>query len=126
LSRRCIYFWKDNVYFQCNKHILCEVGGEARCDWDERDPVFAHNPLSKLPPRSATAQMRRRWDLDIYKSIIERYTKRVLSYPSDIQNAFAGLTSVLEGHFEGKLLHGLPGSVFDLVLLWTPAARLKS
>ncbi len=129
LSRRCIYFWRDCVYFQCSRKILCEIGGSGEEVWDPSEPGVARNPFpellrghqSSLSP-GLGCQL---WDLEAYKHIVEPYTKRSLTFPMDIQNALSGLITFLEARFIGKMIFGLPAPVLDLVLLWTPAARIR-
>jgi hypothetical protein len=49
-----------------------------------------------------------------------------LSYPSDILNAFAGISTAIQKYIGGELIAGCPSRYLDLVMLWNstePAVR---
>jgi len=50
-----------------------------------------------------------------YLDRIESYTKRNMTYPSDILNAFAG---ILHGMYGEDTFYGLPVGAFDRAILW--------
>ena len=56
---------------------------------------------------------------------VESYTKRKLSYPTDILHAFSGILRALQERFEGRILSGLPAAVLDITLLWVPMQTLS-
>ena len=60
-----------------------------------------------------------------YKSMVENYTIRELSYLGDILNAFAGVFAVLGERLQSRTLFGLPANFIDLAFLWTPAGHLE-
>lgn len=60
------------------------------------------------------------YGLKVYRFLVELYTKRQLSYPSDILNAFAGIGKALEERYGGQMVQGLREAVLNLALLWTP------
>ena len=59
-----------------------------------------------------------------YHQIVETYTSRQLSYPSDILNAFRGIEAVLRPLFRSDFVFGLPRSEIDSQLLWQPTGLL--
>lgn len=62
-------------------------------------------------------------NIEIYSKIVEEYTKRTLSFPEDIFNAFLGISSKLASKFRGPFVYGLPSTEIDIALLWRPAQR---
>ena len=124
LSRRCLYLTHWHAYFQCQENLKCEgwEGPIARNVSHHR----ALNPLSDLRKfLSAQSQGRRTlvWKeaFDIYVKLVHTYTRRQLSYPSDILNAFCGLSTVMEQLCRGPFTCGLPKAILDLALLWAPS-----
>jgi len=61
-----------------------------------------------------------------YGDIVALYTARTLTYPNDILNAFAGVSTALSQRFFGgnPIIQGIPLSILDAGLLWHPAAKL--
>ena len=65
-------------------------------------------------------------DFDVYKDVIEMYTKKQLSYSTDILNALACILAVVRSRIGGELVAGCATRYLDLSLLWTatePADR---
>jgi hypothetical protein len=57
--------------------------------------------------------------LESYNTIVSDYSKRRLSYQSDIENAFAGLACALEEWCEGSpVLHGMMSNTLGLSMMW--------
>lgn len=135
LSRRCLYFSENYVYFQCGQRdlILSECGINERIlndrDYSAREPKVSitttlDNPLSELGMSliDRTAEQKRVATFKAYSSLVDKYTRRQLTYDSDIVNAFMGTFKALEP-FQGQVLCGLPLLMLDLALLWTPCGR---
>jgi hypothetical protein len=76
-------------------------------------PVALMSLVSELP------------DLDLWETLILRYTSRKLTFESDITRAIAGATSVLASRFPGGIIHGVPLFFLDVTLLWQPAWRIS-
>lgn len=116
LSRRCLIFAGDRVYFQCRQMVMSQEifpdrGGNGwSLDW-------INSPLRTL------AELRHKafW---FYMKSIRLYTGRRLSKSRDILAAFEGVSWLLEQHLNAPLLYGLPTSHFDLALLWMPLGDL--
>ena len=120
LSRRCLYFTNDYLYFQCGREVLDE------CDSTEcapstiiDNPLFNLQELVDLEPETGLFKT-----FTAYAKLVEKYTLRKLSYESDILNAFSGLFAVLNEYFQSDIISGIPASALDLALLWAPAAKL--
>ncbi len=120
LSRRCLYFTNDYVYFQCGREVLDECGStECAPSTIIDNPLFNLQELIDLEPETGLFKT-----FTAYAKLVEKYTLRKLSYESDILNAFSGLFAVLNEYFQSDIISGIPASVLDLALLWAPAARL--
>lgn len=135
LSRRCLYFSSEYVYFQCQREIFCEhehskllhnVTGDETLGLSETrvQPSYhgqVENPLASLSqnaPRSEIDYIDKVFDT--YKSVVQLYTKRKLTVSADIINAVSGILSVIAGHFQSPFVAGLPGIALELALLWSP------
>lgn len=59
---------------------------------------------------------------EAYCSVVQAYTRRHLSFPADILNAFAGVSARLEEAFATNFISGLPWSIIDFALMWVPAS----
>ncbi|CZR54195.1 uncharacterized protein PAC_04078 [Phialocephala subalpina] len=51
---------------------------------------------------------------------VDEFNRRKLTFPEDIQGAFAGITTLLSRSFYGGFLFGLPLLFFDIALCWQP------
>ena len=136
LSRRCLYFTSRYAYLLCGREAINECGTREPVhfkpeEWerpkgaDSIVPSFISNPLFNLQELVEFGfEVRQYKAFAAYIKLVEKYTLRKLSYESDILDAFSGLFAVLNEYFESDIISGLPASVLDLALLWTPAARL--
>jgi hypothetical protein len=129
LSRRCLYFSANYVYFQCNQETVCEttLSGPAEDFGGVPKPLSLakDNPLTNLKEiANVSKDERMRRTFKVYKELVEMFTVRNLTVPSDILNAFSRLLSVLGEYFESSMVSGLPAAGLDLGLLWTPAQQL--
>jgi hypothetical protein len=128
LSNRCLYLSSHQAIFQCRMQCVTEAEWttglpcEARDDFIYYDPgtgtstgafdfpnpltEFLHNPQSLLMF----------WNT--YRQLVTSYTTRILSYPSDILNAFSGITSILEHYWPTEFVQGLPVSFLTKALFW--------
>jgi hypothetical protein len=61
-------------------------------------------------------------DIGEYEGLIQSYSERVLSYETDVYNAFAGVSRELTRRLDTDLCHGIPTVYFDWFLLWGPLA----
>jgi hypothetical protein len=60
-----------------------------------------------------------------YTKLVEDYTNRALTNPSDTLEAFSGVTSVLARFSGSGFISGLPEAILDLVLIWIPGGPGK-
>ena len=136
LSRRCLYFAPDAVYFQCSQETLSEGGANeqfeafmldklALSDNHILEKANRNNPLSDLNVvYDITLYEQLTKAFNAYMKLVGTYSQRHLSFKSDILKAFAGMFAVLEEHLQSVVLHGLPAAVISHALLWSPAARV--
>lgn len=122
LSRRCIYFLDEQVYFQCTAAVWCE---EA--------PAFSipsgfalrfKHDLSKMArvPHWVRDIQAEKWDaaFAFYAELMVEYSRKSLSFPHDIMDALAGIVNVLEASSGWTFLYGMPAQFLDWALLWVP------
>ncbi|OCL02861.1 HET-domain-containing protein [Glonium stellatum] len=133
LSRRSLYFTHAQTYFQCSCNVFCE---DTNCEdvqraafvapgttlWNQKCPYaldkYSNSDwgtwwLSRAPFQSFLES------LPAYENILGNYTSRNMSDPTDILNAFQGITSVLRLSMQTEFWYGLPERYFDLALTWT-------
>lgn len=125
LSNRSIYFLAEQVYFHCKKYIMCE-------DRYVSDDTNFYT-LEKM--RTSSAELKRkstrfgtyspldefRW----YEEIVAEYTAKRMGFPDDIINAFTGIQTELSQMFGWTFAAGLPSTLIDLALLWTPVNTVE-
>lgn len=117
LSRRCLFFTEEQVYFQGDAVILCEDRFKP-CPDD-------HNLIAPLAllARLKLSVREKSWDeaFSYYARFVVDYSRKHLSYQSDIISAFTGITKILELYYGWRFLDGLPVPLIDLALLWAPS-----
>jgi hypothetical protein len=130
LSKRCLYFSKHQIYFTCGLGTWSEsdplgdstgapVYPQTMAEVYPEDYFLDYlNPLSYVLPGNLSAQDRRNTTFTAYKHLVSAYTKRHLSYTSDILNAFSGVLAALEQPWNTQFIYGIPEAHFDNALLW--------
>jgi len=48
-----------------------------------------------------------------------------MGYPEDILNAFTGIQTEMSRMFDWSFVAGLPSSLLDFALLWTPVTTME-
>lgn len=145
LSRRCLYFSSEYIYFQCGEQTLSETGGNILTWADvqtaygspnaaevskaqETNPLLHFRKPSPVQTVSHETEDRSgvivRQDFDIYTEVIEMYSKRNLSFATDIMHAITGILAVAHDRIGGQMIAGLPSRYVDLAMLWSPAEPL--
>lgn len=112
LSRRCVIFAEQRIYFQCRLLSLSE-------DVHNETLGFGYSLQSMGAPMRDLAEIKTRaiW---FYMRSVSMFYGRSLSKESDILFAYKGMESVLQRVMHGRFCFGLPTSHFDLALLWQP------
>ncbi|EYB23189.1 hypothetical protein FG05_30587 [Fusarium graminearum] len=140
LSRRCIYFGPEAVYFQCGQKTFAEGGlNEEFETYMHSTPMKDRHLLNKANHNNPIEDLTRLHDLDVglqlweafktYAQLVRDYSKREFTFKGDVLNGFAGIFAVLDDeHFQGsiasKTMSGIPTAIFAHALLWTPAAKI--
>jgi hypothetical protein len=117
-SRRVV-FEGDSARWQCNEACWSEEIYPEKQTWHGQRPSANDedtHQLFNLPFPN----------MDAYREMIQRFTRRRLTYPEDAVFALAGVTSVLSQTFEGGFLCGLPELFFDSAMLWQGRVKRKS
>jgi hypothetical protein len=132
LSKRCLFFSPEQVFFRCNAGIHQENVEEPLIKLTASASVAranSVNPLSRFTSTSNGTRDKRAllWSNTFhhYTFLLNDYTGRQLSFPSDILLAFEGLGAMFSSISGGKFLCGLPESVFDHSLLWMHARGIN-
>jgi hypothetical protein len=111
LSRRCLIFVNGRIYYQCRRTTFCEdidmpVVGWSLDSIDMPTRIFREKPFVQ------------------FTSAVELYTRRELTNPNDILNAFEGVQKVLEKRLNASVFYGAMMSEMDASLLWESSKRL--
>lgn len=108
LSRRCLWFLDGEVIMQCHTSIFKERTPEI-------ERPMMQNQIGNSPPLDSNF-------LSLffrYRELVHSYTARGLSFESDRQNAFTGITRALELLWDWNFTYCLPAEEFDWAILWT-------
>lgn len=127
LSKRLLVFTHGQVIWQCPSCHLCEDTAAIH----KTDPpmplhqvCFESRLLPSLPETTTTPivlnPLTRPRIFTKFAAIIHDYTKRSLTFQSDILQAFQGFGGILQRQFGSRFLAGLPEAYFDQALLWMP------
>lgn len=113
LSRRCLLFVNGRIYFQCRRSTFCEdmelppPHGWSLDSIDMPTRIFRERPFVQ------------------FTSAVELYTRRELTNPVDILDAFAGVQQVLEKRLAITIYFGLFEAMMDSSLNWESSKKLK-
>jgi hypothetical protein len=116
LSRRCLYFLRGKVIWQC-------YGGA----WEEDITAEPHGVSKAAPADNTEAPSSylsdsvdlKPWpDLTLYFRLVYRYNRRMLSFQSDGLEAFTAVITAMSRSFVGGFHFGIPELFFDTGLLW--------
>lgn len=111
LARRKLFFSTREALLECDV-VTYQEGGTGDYAHAKSKDSFVWN--TSLQVRSIHEEL---YDVDKYFSHLTEYTKRKLSFESDVYNAFAGIIDALYGEKAG-VTYGLPLADFDHALLW--------
>jgi hypothetical protein len=110
LSPRILIFERDTVFWHCRKmnryeDIGCEV---PEGPFPHGSPWMSTLHLLQSPGPQ----------LQKYGTLVQQYSRRVLSFPEDRLRAFSGVLEALCIQFKNGFHFGLPVDFFDFALLW--------
>jgi len=124
LSRRCLIFTADQIYWQCQKSTWCEGSFWERIDDLQ---IYRHFHGDNLLT-SLAYPIIENW-APLYITILQKYAQRDFTSESDVMHALTGVLRVLK-HSTGKdHFWGLPINVLEHALTWTasgPPSRRES
>jgi hypothetical protein len=121
LSRRCLFLTECDMYYTCHSRMACETGANSAQSEEE---IFNNKYQNIFAQLSSLRGKAPGWTtiFSLYASLVHEYSKRELSYDTDVINAFSGISSVL-GHFlNSSSLSGLIECILDVCLLWVPGS----
>ncbi|KAI1746837.1 heterokaryon incompatibility protein-domain-containing protein [Xylaria castorea] len=111
LARRKLYFTPAEIWFECAEGVQRENDFSAN-----RTPEKPLGNQLRLHSGSESGPIDD--DYEDYRRHLERYSRRALTYPSDVYHAFHGIEDAF--YSEGRTIFGLPQSDFSRALLWYP------
>jgi hypothetical protein len=116
-SRRKLIFSNDRVSWECGG----AVWHEDSCDLDEQLPVRDLTILGHQSNRIQTIFSAREADIGDFTKVLGYFNDKLLTYPEDMSDAFAGIANALGDQYPGGFLFGLPVAFFSLALAWEPS-----
>ena len=124
LSRRCLIFTADQIYWQCQKSSWCEGSF-----WERMDDlqVYRHFHGENLLT-SLAEPMIGNW-ASLYITIVQTYVRRDFTSEGDVMHALTGVLKVLKQLAGEDHFWGLPLNVLEQALTWTfsgPPSRRES
>jgi hypothetical protein len=132
-SKRMIVFRKQQVYWHCRSATWVE---EKVLETRGTPTTLAsvERMIHRLPdiPRNLTEQSNQPLgtigdkEYHLYRSFVQGYTVRQLSYGSDALNAFAGVCRALSLLSKDEFIWGLPKSSFADALTWSARTPQKN
>jgi hypothetical protein len=122
LSPRILHYGRDQIHWQCPSGFQSADGIPPgnRMPEDQKYPaisqlLYSHlqssNPHDSVPSSIESLQ-------EEYYTLVQEYTTRTLSFPSDKLPAFSGLAELLHRSIGGTYLAGLWSSDIQHGLLW--------
>lgn len=114
LTRRYIAFSHNTVFWQCQNSRWQEDCSEEWGGW------------SRGLVKQMTLHLKSWPDLSEWSAAVEAYNTRNLTFPKDVQTAFAGIEKSLENSIPGGFIYGLPEFCFGLAMLWQPSLDSSS
>lgn len=92
---------------------------------DIKKPAESYKNCSVERFRNGKTHVVRSATFKEYANLVSQYSRRRLEFHSDVLNAFAGLSHVMELCFKSPVKQGLPENLLDMALMWRPAERLE-
>lgn len=112
LSRRCLLFVNGRIYYQCRRTTFCE------------DMEMPRNNGWSLDSIDMPTRIFREKPFVQFTSAVELYTRREMTNPNDILNAFEGVELVLEKRIGANIYYGALETMLDSSLIWESTKRL--
>lgn len=116
-SRRPIFFTSCMVWMECRKECFHDL--MPTDPTTTRKPVHVLNQIKEHSHTVSDASWESQKYFDKYSNLVEMYTRRLLSEPGDILNAFQGVLAEYERITRMTFSFGLPVHDSHRALLWT-------
>ncbi|PQE14955.1 heterokaryon incompatibility protein [Rutstroemia sp. NJR-2017a WRK4] len=117
-SPRMLLFLNDQLYFRC-QHSVCSETTHSMA-------VSHSDPSTLLPATKRRLIGREGTSISMmYFRAVEAHTRRMLTYPSDILNALAGVLMTQSRMMDCEIFQGLPAAIFDIAMLWQPSGETE-
>ncbi|KAH7081178.1 heterokaryon incompatibility protein-domain-containing protein [Paraphoma chrysanthemicola] len=112
-AKRILFVSSQQIVFHCSHSRRSESIPMER----SHNTQFGSGRIKLYPELNST--MSNFEMLETYTAMVEEYSEKDLSFQSDIENAFAGLASVLESWHRGSpVFHGYMSSFFAWSMMW--------
>ncbi|KAF5240797.1 hypothetical protein FAUST_4178 [Fusarium austroamericanum] len=131
LSPRRIYITEHEVQYECYLGYASEIFTHIipyKTSTRSLSYLLKKRPVSQLPGFYASDEysgatefhITERTSIHDYMRLVRDYTRRNLSYSSDILNAFAGVEGRLKNLWGSPFHFGLPEKYLHIALMWRP------
>lgn len=125
LSPRCLILTDHQMYFRCTQDARCEdviaEGETENLIAHPARPKFREGKIDYLLDSGFHRDTQSQGWFQEYARLVRDFTKRTLSFESDILKAFTGIMNHLSPHIEGTgFFCGQPFAKFVESLLWYP------
>ena len=134
LSQRCLYFTDEEVFFNCIglqwREAYALEGADERRDLEVRTgPPWWSRGLRKDPdptPYQYLGDLTGTLTIKDYQQAVQDYSRKTLSYPEDVLNAFEGIFNrftkwAAAGKLSIEQTQGIPVKHLHQALLWFPS-----
>ncbi|KAH6710618.1 heterokaryon incompatibility protein-domain-containing protein [Leptodontidium sp. MPI-SDFR-AT-0119] len=127
--------WTYQEFFSARRKLIF-INGQVtlicRNESYREDLVRSHTTIfqtfMRLGPQEWQPPLQDQLSIELHQSFmqyIEEYTKRKLSFDSDILNAFAGVINLFRSDVQLGSTFGIPNNTFGLDILWNPEEYLE-
>ncbi|EAT87034.2 hypothetical protein SNOG_05970 [Parastagonospora nodorum SN15] len=119
LARRVIHFMEHSMYWRCRAHSRCECGTANRGSHLHR-PHYSHirEPLTNYTNPEEMSAMLLNEAMKLWVDVVQEYSQRKLTNPTDRLPAIAGFASCLPSSTLGEYHAGLWEHSLPSALLW--------
>ena len=117
LSKRLLFVTEQQLVYHCatSRHSESIPDAELQLQMLEAEHENSIAGFDHLSPPDDDRDLRER-----YRAIVLQYSRRQLSFPSDIENACAGLASILaKWSHNSTVVHGMLLNFFGQSIAWT-------
>jgi hypothetical protein len=116
LPTRALHFGNDQMFFECNCHLLSEDGVEVKGRWNSLYPL-KEKGFKDIARKSRVSTTHQLWYL-----ILEAFFHRKVTMDSDRLPAISGLATMFQSRLKNETVSEAgPGSVQYLAGLWSNA-----